>query len=85
LPFNPLDGYKVVEALTRQVNPVQRFLKQYGNVILIILIVESFLCDILSSYVGWASYFNILYYVSYFATQIIGYPIRVAWDWIFYL
>jgi Zn-dependent protease len=82
LPLNPLDGYKVMEACTRQVNPVQRFLRQYSQAILIILIVESYLCNILSNYVAIASYFNILGYVTYFATEILGFPIRCAWNWI---
>jgi Zn-dependent protease len=85
LPLYPLDGFRVVEAFTRQVNPVQRFLRQYGFAILVILMVESFVCDVLSDYVAIFSYFNILGYISYFATQIIGYPIRMAWNWIFKL
>lgn len=82
LPLYPLDGFRVVESCTRQVNPVRRFLRNYGQMILIILIVESFFCDILSNYVSWAGYCDILGYVMTFATQIIGYPIRAAWDWI---
>ena len=27
LPFSPLDGFKVVESLTREINPARRFLK----------------------------------------------------------
>ena len=82
LPLYPLDGFRVVESCTRQINPVRRFLRNYGQMILIILIVESFICDILSDYVEWAEYCDILGYVMYFATDIIGYPIKLAWDWI---
>ncbi len=82
LPLYPLDGFRVVESCTRQFNPVRRFLRNYGQMILIILIVESFICDILSRYVGWAGYFDILGYIMYFATDIIGYPIKAAWGWI---
>lgn len=82
LPLYPLDGFRVVESCTRQINPVRRFLRNYGQMILIILIVESFICDILSDYVEWAKYCDILGYVMYFATDIIGYPIKLAWDWI---
>lgn len=82
LPLYPLDGFRVVESCTRQINPVMRFLRNYGQMILIILIAESFICDILSDYVEWAKYCDILGYVMYFATDIIGYPIKLAWDWI---
>ena len=82
LPLYPLDGFRVVESCTRQINPVKRFLRNYGQMILIILIAESFICDILSDYVEWAEYCDILGYVMYFATDIIGYPIKLAWDWI---
>lgn len=83
LPLYPLDGFRVVESLTRQVNPVRRFLRNYGQMILIILIVESFICDILVDFgIDWAGYCDILGYVMYFATHIIGYPIQVAWGWI---
>ena len=82
LPLYPLDGFRVVESCTRQINPVRRFLHNYGQMILIILIAESFICDILSDYVEWAKYCDILGYVMYFATDIIGYPIKLAWDWI---
>jgi Zn-dependent protease len=82
LPLYPLDGFRVVEAFTRQINPVRQFLRQYGSVILICLVVESFLCDMLSPYVGWIDNFNILNYVMTFATNIIGFPIKAAWGWI---
>ncbi len=83
LPLYPLDGFRVVEAFTRSVNPVQRFLREYGHVILIVLIVESFLCDVLVRFgVGWADYCDILGYIMWFATEIIGKPIQYAWGWI---
>ena len=83
LPLYPLDGFRVVESLTRQVNPVRRFLRNYGQMILIVLIAESFICDILVRYnVHWAADFDILGYIMRFATDIVGYPIQKAWDWI---
>lgn len=83
LPLYPLDGFRVVESFTRQVNPVRRFLREYGQVILIILVVESFICDLMARYgVSWAEYADILGYILYFATDIIGYPIQAAWGWI---
>lgn len=83
LPLYPLDGFRVVESFTRQVNPIRRFLREYGQVILIILVVESFICDLMVRYgVSWAEYADILGYILYFATDIIGYPIQAAWGWI---
>lgn len=86
LPVFPLDGFRIVEAFTRQVNPVQRFLKNYGFYILIVLILESFLCDILTRYTDlpYVRYFDILgYWLNWFAQNIIGFPIRALWDAIF--
>lgn len=85
LPFDPLDGFRVVEALTRQINPVNRFLKTYGRYILIILVLESFLCDVLQSYanISFAKYFDLLGYVRWFAFNILAYPIRIIWNSIF--
>lgn len=82
LPLNPLDGFRVVEALSREVNPVQRFLRDYGQMILILLIAESFICSIVAEYYAPAQYFNILGYVGWFAREILGYPIQAAWNWI---
>ncbi len=85
LPFYPLDGFRVVESLTREVNPVRRFLKDYGRYILLILVLESFLCDILSTHTSlpYVHYFDILGYVHWFARNIIGFPITAMWNAIF--
>lgn len=92
LPLFPLDGFRVVEAFTRQINPVQRFLRNYGPVILIVLVVESFACGVISEYlegfyVGETfiliRWFDILGYVGIFARNIVGFPITAAWSWIF--
>lgn len=85
LPFYPLDGFRVVESLTREINPVRRFLKEYGRYILLILVLESFLCDILSTHTSlpYVHYFDILGYVHWFARNIIGFPITAMWNAIF--
>ena len=85
LPLYPLDGFRVVEALSREINPVQRFLRNYGMYILIVLVLESFLCGVLEDYANLpiARYFDILGYVQWFAINILGYPIRLVWDVIF--
>ncbi len=85
LPFSPLDGFRVVQSLTREVNPVRRFLQQYGYYILVALVLESYLCDIISSYVASniVKYFDILGYVQWFAKNILGYPIIALWRAVF--
>lgn len=91
LPLYPLDGFRVVESFTRQINPVRRFLKNYGRIILIVLIVLSYFLTILDDrlpiyingeYVPIYRYFDVFYYVGWFADNIIGFPIRICWDWI---
>lgn len=83
LPLNPLDGFRVVEAVSRPTNKVHRFLRDYGQIILIVLIVESFLCGLLVDFgISWANYCDILGYVLTFATNIIGKPITALWNWI---
>ena len=85
LPLYPLDGFRVVEAFTREVNPVRRFLRNYGMYILIVLVLESFLCGVIQAYahIEIVRYFNILGYLGWFAQNIIGFPITAFWHWIF--
>lgn len=85
LPLNPLDGFRVIEAFTREINPVRRFLKNYGQYILIFLVVESFVCTKITQYTDlyYFEYFNILDYVHWFAEHIIGFPITAIWNLIF--
>ena len=85
LPLNPLDGFRVVESLTREINPVRRFLRKYGQYILIFLVAESFICSKIVQYtdLDYFRYFNILgYYLGWFA-NIIGFPIKALWNLIF--
>ena len=85
LPLFPLDGFRVVESLTREINPVRRFLETYGKYILLILVLESFLCSTVVRYTDLyiIDYFNVLGWISKFAQNIIGYPIKALWDWVF--
>lgn len=85
LPLYPLDGYRIVESVTRGINPVQRFLRTYGMYILIALVLESFLCGMLVKYTrfSFVRYFDILGYVQWFAINIFGYPIRLIWNAVF--
>ena len=79
LPFYPLDGFRVVEALTKGTNKVYEFLRKYGQSILIGLIIESFLCD----YISILAPFDVLGYFMSFAVGIVGAPITAFWSFIF--
>lgn len=81
LPLYPLDGFRIVESFTREINPVRRFLRNYGMYILIALVAESFLCNILIRFteLPYVSYFNILGWVGWFAQNIVGFPIKALW------
>lgn len=85
LPLYPLDGFRVIESFTREINPVRRFLRNYGYYILIGLVLESILCDVLYTrlHLDLAQYFDILGYVQWFAQKIIGFPITALWNLVF--
>ncbi len=81
LPFYPLDGFRIVDALSRRHGKVYRFLRRYGYYILLFLIAESFLCNIFVR-AGFPvmDYCNILGWILKFAQNILGFPIRAAWE-----
>ncbi len=85
LPLYPLDGFHVIETLSKRRGKVYDFLRKYGQTILLFLIVESFICDIFVHRLGvyQMGAFNILGYIMSFATGILGYPISVLWGLIF--
>lgn len=87
LPFYPLDGFRIIESCTSPYNKARIFLQKYGYYILMILIIESFVCRMAVNYanLGFMTYFNILGYYQQFAQKIIGFPISAFWDWIFSL
>lgn len=87
IPLNPLDGFRVVEALTREINPIRRFIATYGHFILIGLILESILCSKLAEFENLEifKYFDILGNVQWFAEKIVGFPIIGLWNTIFCL
>lgn len=91
LTLFPLDGFRVIESFTREINPVRRFLRKYSQLILIILVLWSFFCNIMGEYVPVYingkyvpifQFMNVMYYVGWFARNIIGFPITAAWGWI---
>lgn len=85
LPFYPLDGFRIVEAVSKRRGRVYEFLRKYGYYILIGLIAESYLCDMLFrlTYHSAFAYLNILDYVMSFATGIFARPITWLWGFVF--
>lgn len=79
LPFYPLDGFRIVDALNRRRGNVYRFLRQYGYYILLALVLVSFLAD----RIAILRYIDVLSYVMRFAVNIFGKPITLFWEWIF--
>lgn len=80
LPFFPLDGFRLVDALNRRRGKIYRFLREYGYYILLFLIVESYICKVFVSFgVSIMDWFNILGWFMQFATGILGWPITALW------
>ncbi len=80
LPLFPLDGFRVLESLTKPYNRVRQFLAKYGQIILLVLVAESFICNIAARYIQVFDYLNILGYVMTFATDYLGWPIKAFWE-----
>ncbi len=81
LPFYPLDGFRMVDALQTRRNKLYDFLRQYGYYILLGLMLISMLAD----RIPFLGYIDILSYFTWFATDILGRPITLLWNWIFSL
>ena len=79
LPFYPLDGFRIVDALNKKRGKIFQFLRQYGYYILLGLILLHFL----SSRMPYLAYIDVLGYVFNFAIKIFGKPISLFWNWIF--
>ncbi len=79
LPFYPLDGFRMIDALDRKKGKLYRFLRQYGYYILLGLM----LISMLARYIPVLGYIDLLGYIMNFAVKIVGQPIRIFWLWIF--
>lgn len=81
LPLYPLDGFRIVEACSKKHGKIYQFLRKYGQLILLFLIAESFICRIFYQNLGVMQmyYFDILNWFMVFATDILGWPISALW------
>jgi len=78
LPLYPLDGFRLVEALDTKVGKIYSFLLKYSRYILIGLILIHFLADRIYIF----AYIDFLEMILNFATNILGAPIHLFWNWI---
>ena len=79
LPFYPLDGFRIIDALDKKRGKLITFLRLYGNYVLIGLIAISFLAD----RIAFLGVIDVLGYVLTFAVDIFGKPITAFWLWLF--
>lgn len=80
LPLFPLDGFRLVDALSKKRGRIYRFLRDYGQYILLGLIAESFICQIFVDFgIEVMQNFDILGWFMTFATNILGWPISALW------
>jgi Zn-dependent protease len=78
LPFYPLDGFRIVDATVKRRGKVYWFLRQYGYYILMGMILISFLSNRISLF----AYIDVLGYMMNFATNVLGKPITLLWNWV---
>ncbi len=78
LPLYPLDGFRIVDALNKKRGKVYQFLYKNGYQVLLGFI----LVHIFAQRIALFSYFDILGYALSFATNILGKPISLLWDWV---
>ncbi len=79
LPFYPLDGFRMVDALNTKRGKIYDFLYRYGYYVLLALM----LINMLANRIPLLGFIDILGYFSQFATNVLGKPITLLWNWIF--
>lgn len=79
LPFYPLDGFRIIDALTTNRGKFYWFLRKYGYYIFLGLMA----INILARWIPILNYVNVYGYVMQFAVQIFGKPITLFWNHIF--
>ena len=81
LPFYPLDGFRMIDALSSHRSKLYWFLRRYGYYILLGLIFVHFI----AGRIPYGYVVDVLGYVLRFARDIFGKPITLFWNWIFEL
>lgn len=79
IPVYPLDGFRMMDAISKKKGKVYWFLRQYGSYVLMGLLVISLGVD----YHILPGYLDVLGYLMSFANNILGWPIMKLWGLIF--
>lgn len=79
LPFYPLDGFRIIDATVNHSNPVYRFLRNYGQYVLLALIALSFI----ASWIPQLAFLDVLGLVIGNGAYYLGLPIELLWGVIF--
>ena len=81
IPVFPLDGFRIVDTFAKKRGKVYTFLRKYGYYALLGLI----LLNTVANSVPQLSFLNIFGYFMSFATDVVGFPIKAFWNYIFSL
>ena len=81
IPIFPLDGFRLVDTFAKKRGKVYQFLRRYGYYTLLGLMI----LNSVANSVPQLSFLNIFGYFMKFATEIVGYPIKAFWEFIFSL
>lgn len=81
IPVYPLDGFRVLEVICSKNpnNKFLRFVRRYGSITLLVLIVINWL----SEYIPQLGYIDLFGFLMSFCTGLIRTPISLFWQWIF--
>lgn len=81
IPVYPLDGFRILEVICSKNpnNKVLRFLRQYGSLVLLILLAINWL----SGYIWFLSYIDVFGFIMGLFTNLLSKPITLFWHWIF--
>ena len=77
LPFYPLDGFRIVDAVSTRRGRVYQFLRTNGHYVLLGLI----FVHIFAGRFSVLAHIDVLGYVLDFAIKIFGRPITMLWNW----
>lgn len=78
IPLYPLDGFRAIEAAKKRHGKIYYFLRQYGQYILLGLMLVHLLADRIPYFV----YIDLLEYLMLFAINVLGKPITLLWDYL---
>ncbi len=81
IPVFPLDGFRVLEVIfsKKPNNKFMKFMRQYGSIILLILIAIHWLTE----YIPFLMYVDLFGLIMSGLTFVFGWPIFAFWNWIF--